>query len=124
MIQIDYLQDVTIKDVKTQKDITLPTPQMYFAKDFGVLPQEHKDNKDNEELSPFNRNMVTRVTFWIVATAEMVGGEGSIYIKEYDTEAEAVAVYDEIIDAVASGDKIYSFRRSLQYGNSGNSSKD
>ncbi len=111
MIQVDFLQEISVTNLVTGKPEMKPFPRTYHANDFSVMPAEWQDNKENEELSEFNRNKVTRVTYWIYADVESNGMKCAVPIKEYPTLSDALEVYDDVIKAAERGDKIYSFRR-------------
>ncbi len=118
MILIDFLEELELTDSKAK------VPRLYYANEFSIQPTEHRDNEHNVELSDFNRLKVTRITYFISAIINTFNQPAAVFIKEYDTEEEAEKVYDEVIDAIARGDKIYSFRRVLKDGtDNGNSSE-
>ena len=111
MIIIDFLEDtaLTNNDIPNEP-IFKPVPRLYEAEGFFILPEEHKDNESNEELSEINRNMVTRVTYSILATVLIHGYYRDMPIAEYDTEERALEVYRKVREAVACGHKVFSFR--------------
>jgi hypothetical protein len=112
MLAIDFLAEVGPSTDEPDEPIIGMFPCQHEATNFLILPVEHKDNEGNEELSPHLRYEVTRVTYSIWATVIIHTSFVDMFIKQYDTEAEAVKVYDEVMDAIARGDKLYSFRRS------------
>lgn len=111
MIQIDFLQEISVTNLETGKAEPMFFPRTYHANDFSVLPLEWKDNEGNEELSEFNRKKVTRITFCINAECDIHGVICNVPIKEYPTLPDAFLDYDDVIKAVERGDKLYSFRR-------------
>jgi hypothetical protein len=112
MISIDFKTEVALyNNDEPDKPIKKMLPCMYDAYDFCVLPIEHRDNEDNEELNEILRNMVTSVTYAIMATVVKQGHFEDAIVKGFGTPEEAEKVYGEVMDAIARGDKLYSFRK-------------
>jgi hypothetical protein len=111
MIIIDFLEDVALTNNDTSdKPIMKPVPRLYEAEGFFILPIEHKDNENNEEMNEINRNMVTRMTYSIWATVLFSGACVEMPIVEYDSEERALEVYGKLMAAVACGHRVFSFR--------------
>lgn len=127
MISIDYNAEVELyNNDEPDKPIKKLFPRHHDAYQFWIHPIEHTPNINNEKMEPRLRNMVEKVTYGVFATVYLYecGQFEDRLIVRFETEPEAVKVYDEVMDAIARGDKLYSFRRSHNDGKQGHNSED